>query len=268
MNPIDALFRRLRADHRPAFMPFLTAGDPDLAFTRDALPAAAAAGASLMEVGFPFSDPIADGPVIQASYTRALAPGLKLADVFATLKQVTSAPGWATPLVAMTSYSLIWRKGVEAFLDAAQAAGLSGAVVPDLPAEEADDLAQRCRERDFKLVLLVTPTTAPERAARVVAACGGFVYVVSVVGITGERDRLPDHLRGLIERLRGLTDLPLCVGFGVSKPDHVRQLRGLADGVIVGSALVKKLEAAGTRRAEALAELKATVAELSGALTD
>src|SRR5688500_8700789 len=134
MNPIDALFQRLRAENRKAFMPFLTAGDPDLAFTREVIPAAAAAGASLMEIGFPFSDPIADGPVIQASYTRALARGLKLADVFDTLKQVTSTPGWQTPLVAMASYTLIFKKGAAAFLDAAQAAGLCGAVVPDLPA--------------------------------------------------------------------------------------------------------------------------------------
>ncbi len=268
MNPIDALFQRLRADGRKAFMPFLTAGDPDLAFTREVVPAAAAAGASLIEVGFPFSDPIADGPVVQASYTRALARGLKLADVFDSLKQVTAAPGWQTPLAAMASYSLIYKKGPEAFLDAAQAAGLSGAVVPDLPAEEADELAARCRDRDFKLVLLVTPTTSPERAERIVRACSGFVYVVSVVGITGERDRLPAQLRDMLARLRRVTELPLCVGFGVSRPEHVRELREVADGVIVGSALVRKLEAAGTPdgRAKALADIRDTIAELSAAL--
>jgi tryptophan synthase alpha chain len=273
MNPIDALFRRLRAENRKAFMPFLTAGDPDLAFTRDAIATAADAGASLIEVGFPFSDPIADGPVIQASYTRALDKGLKLADLFATLTEVTAdmASGGRqppVPLVAMASYSLIFKKGPAAFLDAARAAGLSGAVVPDLPVEEADDLAKLFADRDFKLVLLVTPTTSPERAARVVKACGGFVYVVSVVGITGERDRLPAQLRDQIARLRQLTDLPLCVGFGVSRPDHVRDLKPLADGVIVGSALVKKLEGATTAegRAKALAEIRATVTELAGAL--
>lgn len=268
MNPIDALFRTLRAANRKAFVPFLPAGDPDLAFTAAALPAVAAAGASLIEVGFPFSDPIADGPVIQASYTRALAAGLKLADTFATLTRVTTAPGWATPLAAMASYSLVWRKGPDAFLDAATAAGLSGAVVPDLPVEEADDFAQRCRDRDFKLILLVTPTTSPARAERVVRACGGFVYVVSVVGITGERATISEQLPALITRLRGITDLPLCVGFGVSRPEQVRELGGLADGVIVGSALVRKLEAAGTPagRAAALADIAATVRDLSAAL--
>jgi tryptophan synthase alpha chain len=270
MNPIDDLFRRLRAEKRPAFMPFVTAGDPDLAFTRDLLPAAAAAGADLFEVGFPFSDPIADGPVIQASYTRALARGLKLADVFATLREVAAAQGAdaprsPAPMVAMASYSLMFRKGPAAFVDAAKAAGLSGAVVPDLPVEEAEDLAKLAADRDFKLILLVTPTTSPQRAERVVKACGGFVYVVSVVGITGERDRMPAGLRDLLARLRTMTDLPLCVGFGVSRPEHVRELREIADGVIVGSAVVKRLEAAGADRAAALAGVRQLIGELSAA---
>lgn len=268
MNPIDALFARLKAEGRKAFVPFLPAGDPDLAFTASALDAVADAGASLIEVGFPFSDPIADGPVIQASYTRALSRGLKLDELFATVKGATQSPGWQTPTVAMASYSLVWRKGPDAFLDAAKAAGISGAVVPDLPVEEADELAARCRDRDFKLILLVTPTTDPKRAEKIVRACGGFVYVVSVVGITGERAALSSELPALIQRLRGVTDLPLCVGFGVSKPEHVRNLRDLADGVIVGTALVKKLELAGTPegRTQALADLSSTVRELAAAL--
>ncbi len=125
MNPIDALFQSLRAAKRKAFMPFVTAGDPDLAFTRELIPAVAEAGANLIEVGFPFSDPIADGPVIQASYTRALDKHLKLADLFASLKDVTQRPGWKTPLVAMASYSLMFKKGPAAFIETAQAAGLS-----------------------------------------------------------------------------------------------------------------------------------------------
>jgi tryptophan synthase alpha chain len=268
MNPIDDLFCRLRAENRKAFMPFVTAGDPDMAFTRDLLPAVAEAGASLIEVGFPFSDPIADGPVIQASYTRALDKGLKLADIFAAVRDTTARPGWQTPLVAMASYSLLYKKGADSFITEALAAGLSGAVVPDLPVEEAAELAKLAADRDFKLILLVTPTTSPTRAERVVKACGGFVYVVSVVGITGERDRLPVALRDQIARLRTMTDLPLCVGFGVSRPDQVQELRDLADGVIVGSALVKKLAEAGTPagRAKTLEDIRAFVRELSGAL--
>lgn len=268
MNPIDALFQRLRSQGRKAFMPFATAGDPDLAFTRELLPAVAGAGADLIEVGFPFSDPIADGPVIQASYTRALDKHLKLADVFAALKDVTTRPGWNTPTVAMASYSLMFKQGPAAFIERAQAAGLSGAVVPDLPVEEAEDLSKLAADRDFKLILLVTPTTSPARAEKVVRACSGFVYVVSVVGITGERDRLPVQLSEQIARLRTMTDLPLCVGFGVSKPEHLRGLKDLADGVIVGSALVKKLETATdpASRAKALADVKSLVQELSAAL--
>jgi tryptophan synthase alpha chain len=266
MNPIDALFRDLRARKRAAFMPFVTAGDPDLAFTRELLPVVAEAGADMFEVGFPFSDPIADGPVVQASYTRALEKRLKLTDLFATLKEVTSRPGWKTPLVAMASYSLIHKKGPEAFIEAATGAGLSGMVVPDLPAEEADELSKLAAGRDFKLILLVTPTTSPERVERIVRACSGFVYVVSVVGITGARDRLPEGLRELFARLRNVTDLPLCVGFGVSKPEHVRELKNIADGVIVGSALVKKLELALSDRPGAITGIKRLVAELSSAL--
>src|SRR5262249_42242815 len=162
-----------------AFMPFITAGDPDLAFTRELIPAAAEAGADLFEVGFPFSDPIADGPVIQASYTRALDKNLKLADIFSTLGQITRTPGWKTPLVAMASYSLMFKKGPAEFIDLAQASGLSGAVVPDLPVEEAEELSKLARAKEFKLILLVTPTTSPGRAEKVVKACSGFVYVVS-----------------------------------------------------------------------------------------
>ncbi|MBX9579853.1 MAG: tryptophan synthase subunit alpha [Gemmataceae bacterium] len=268
MNPIDELFGRLKADGRKAFVPFVPAGDPDIGFTRELLPAVADAGASLIEVGFPFSDPIADGPVIQASYTRALSTGLKLADIFAATKDITARPGWNTPLVAMASYSLVYRKGPAAFIDAARAAGLSGAVVPDLPVEEAEELAKLSADRDFGLTLLVTPTTSPERAEQVVRACTGFVYVVSVVGITGERDKLPAGLREMVGRLRALTDRPLCVGFGVSRPDHVREVAAVADGVIVGTALVRKLEAAGADRAGALAAARGLVEELSGALPE
>jgi tryptophan synthase alpha chain len=266
MNAIDALFQNLRTARRKAFMPFVTAGDPDLAFTSELIPAVADSGADLIEIGFPFSDPIADGPVIQASYTRALDQHLKLADIFATLGRITSRPGWKTPLVAMASYSLMFKKGPAAFIDAARASGLSGTVVPDLPVEEAEELSKLAAERDFKLILLVTPTTSLPRSEKVVKACSGFVYVVSVVGITGERDKLPVQLREQLSRLRTMTDLPLCVGFGVSKPEHVRDLQEIADGVIVGSALVKNLEAAATDRAAGLAGARRLVSELSGAL--
>src|SRR5262249_55777372 len=246
MNPIDQLFQRLRAQGRKAFMPFLTAGDPDLPATLAAGRELVRAGADLIEIGFPYSDPIADGPVIQASYTRALERGLRLDDVFTCVRQLADSPG-VTPLVAMASFSLIHRRGPEAFLRHAQQAGLSGAIVPDLPLEESEDLGELAAASDFKLIHLVTPTTPRERALRIAQRSTGFLYCVSVTGITGERDQLPEQLREQLTWLRGQTDLPLCVGFGISRPEHVRMFRDCADGIIVGSALVRRLEQAATR---------------------
>jgi tryptophan synthase alpha chain len=252
-NAIDALFQRLRSAGRKAFIPFLTGGDPDLAATVRLARALAGAGASILEVGFPYSDPIADGPVIQASYTRVLDRGLRLEDLFRTVAGLAAEPEFAggqVPRVAMVSYSLIHRRGAAAFLDQARAAGLSGAIVPDLPVEESATLEKLAAERDLKLIQLVTPTTPPERAREIARRSTGFLYCVSVTGITGERDRLPAELLDQLAWLRRQTDLPLCVGFGISRPEHVRMLREVADGVIVGSAVVRHLEQAGTRPLE------------------
>src|SRR5262245_27890314 len=241
MNAIDDLFKRLRQAKQKAFMPFVTAGDPSPIATTELIHDLDSAGCHLFEIGFPFSDPIADGPVVQASYTRALDRGLKVDDVFAC---VEAARGTKAPLVGMVSYTLVHRRSPTAFIERAKKAGFSGAIVPDLPAEEANAFASICAERDFKNIMLVTPTTPPARAEKIVRLSTGFVYCVSVAGITGERDKLPDELLGQLRHLRGLTDLPLCVGFGVSKPEHVRMLREAVDGVIVGSALVRRLEKA------------------------
>src|SRR5947208_3864365 len=239
MNPIDQLFGRLRAQGRKAFLAFLTAGDPDLATTLAAGRELVRAGADLIEIGFPYSDPIADGPVIQASYTRALQRGLRLDEVFACVRQLADTPEVKekTPLVAMVSYSLIHRRGPEAFLRQAQEAGLSGAIVPDLPVEESERLGELAAARDFKLIHLVTPTTPRDRALRIARCSTGFLYCVSVTGITGERDRLPPELLERLGWLRRQTELPICVGFGISKPEHVRMLRDAVDGIIVASAI-------------------------------
>jgi tryptophan synthase alpha chain len=245
MNPIDTLFQRLRSEKRKAFIPFVTAGDPDVAATDQVVREVVSRGASLVEIGFPYSDPIADGSVIQASYTRALNNGLSIDDAFACAAKLTSARLLAergVPLVAMVSFSLVHRRTPEKFIAQALASGLSGAIVPDLPVEEADALARIAAGLDFKLIHLVTPTTPRERALRIARASTGFLYCVSVTGITGERERLPEALLEQLAWLRQQTNLPLCVGFGISKPEHVRMLRDSVDGVIVGSALVKKLE--------------------------
>jgi tryptophan synthase alpha chain len=240
MNPIDQLFKRLIADRTKAFIPFVTAGDPDLDATAKLLRECARRGASLIEVGFPYSDPIADGSVIQASYTRTLSKGLSVDAIFSAMRALNEV---TVPMVAMVSYTLVHHRGPERYIIDAKAAGFSGAIVPDLPVDEAEDLAKLAASHDFKLILLVTPTTPRERATRIAQLSTGFLYCVSVVGITGERSQLPPDLLDQLRWLRTQTPLPLCVGFGISTPDHVKMLRDAADGVIVGSALVRKLEA-------------------------
>jgi tryptophan synthase alpha chain len=263
MNPIDAVFRKLRAEGRKAFMPFVTAGDPDLRTTVRLIDELGRRGATLIEVGFPYSDPIADGSVVQASYTRALDRGVRIDDIFAALPK---SP--AVPLVAMVSYSLVHHRGPAKFVAQAKQAGISGAIVPDLPVDEAAELARIAADADFKLVLLVTPTTPRERARRIAQLSSGFLYCVSVVGITGERRALPPELTEQLRWLRTQTELPLCVGFGISQPEHVRALRDFADGVIVGSALVRRLEQIGPRPAEAVVEEIAAQAQALSAALD
>jgi tryptophan synthase alpha chain len=266
MNPVDALFQRLRAQNRKAFIPFVTAGDPDLLTTQTLLSDLARRGANLIEVGFPYSDPIADGSVVQASYTRALHKGVRIDDIFRAIHAVTKAApfrGGEVPLVAMLSYSLVHHRGPEAFVAQAQSAGLSGAIVPDLPAEESAPLARLAADRDFKLIQLVTPTTPRERAIDIAQRSTGFLYCVSVVGITGERAEIPATLVDQLRWLRTQTQLPLCVGFGISKPEHVTALREHIDGIIVGSALVRRLEQIGGYPAD---QIIREIGELAGSL--
>jgi len=262
MNPIDALFQRLRSEGRKAFIPFVTAGDPDLPASMQLIRQLPGRGASLIEVGFPYSDPIADGAVIQASYTRALKRGIHLDDIFARIAALHKEAPFSkgdVPLVSMVSYSLVYHRGVERFINQAKAAGFSGAIVPDLPVDESEGIVAIAAANDFKLIHLITPTTPHERAVRIAKRSTGFIYYVSVVGITGERTELPPELIDQIRWLRGQTDLPICVGFGISKPEHVRMLRDHVDGVIVGSAIVRRLEQVGQR---SIAEVEKDVGEL------
>jgi tryptophan synthase alpha chain len=247
MNPIDALFQKLRHEGRKAFVPFVTAGDPNAEGTIQLVEELVHRGANLVEVGFPYSDPIADGPVIQASYTRVLDRGLRLDDVFGCARRAAERLDRKTPLAGMVSFSIVHRRGPGAFLHQAKEAGFSGLIVPDLPAEEAGDLSQLAAERDLKLIQLVTPTTPRDRAVQIAKLSTGFLYCVSITGITGERDRLPEELCDQLAWLRRQTELPLCVGFGVSRPEHVRAIRDVADGIIVGSAIVRRVEQAGIR---------------------
>jgi tryptophan synthase alpha chain len=263
-SAIDQMFHGLRAQGRKALMPFVTAGDPDLEFTAAVLREVVARGSHLCEVGIPYSDPIADGPVIQASYTRALARRIKLGQILAMLRGV--APGLAAPVVTMVSYAIVHRHGLKQYVADAKAAGVAGAIVPDLLVEEADELAGICQDADFSLIQLVTPTTPRERALRIARTSTGFIYYVSVTGITGERTQLPRDLIDNVTWLRGQTDLPICIGFGISQPEHVKLLAPVADGLIVGSAIVRRIASATDRpRDETLRDVGDYVAGLLAA---
>ena len=238
-GPLAKTFAALAKDGRKALAPFVTAGDPDLDTTLAVLEALDRAGAAVCELGVPYSDPIADGPVIQASYTRALAAGFTLEKFFEMVRKATGRV--KMPILAMVSYSIIYRRGIDRFVDDAAAAGLAGLVVPDLPLEESDVLDVTCKGANLALVRLVTPTTPPERAAEIAKRSTGFLYCVSVAGVTGARTDLPE---GLVERVKWLqtkTDVPVLVGFGVSTPEQVKLLSSVADGAIVGSALVRRV---------------------------
>jgi tryptophan synthase alpha chain len=265
MSSIDELFANLRSQRRKALMPFVTAGDPDLKFTAAVLKELVQRGSHLCEVGIPYSDPIADGPVIQASYTRALEHKTKLSEIFGMLGEV--APKLAAPLVTMVSYAIVYRHGLEQYVDDVCERGVAGLIVPDLPVEESAALLKICSARDVSLIQLVTPTTPRERALRIAATSTGFLYYVSVAGITGERQQLPKGLVDNVGWLRGQTELPICIGFGISRPEHVKLLAPVADGLIVGSAIVRRVAAAADKpRDGVLRDVGQYVAELIKAL--
>lgn len=249
---IDQTFANLREKKQLAFMPFVTAGYPSLDSLSALLPALEKAGANLIEIGFPFSDPIADGPVIQESYTRALEKKIRVADVFAAIKKAKTNVG--IPLVAMVSYSIVFRFGLEKFCQTAIDAGISGLILPDLPPPEAKDVARRVNSAGLKTILLVAPTTPLERRKEIAELCTGFVYYLSLTGITGERTSLPSDITRSLQQFRSVTDRPICVGFGISKPEHLKQLEHVADGAIVGSAIVRSIKEHSTESPTAVAE--------------
>jgi tryptophan synthase alpha chain len=199
-------------------MPFVTAGDPDVATTVKLVQRLAAENVDLIEVGFPYSDPIADGPVIQASYTRALSSGVTIDGILSAFKAVKSDS--LPPLIPMVSYAIIMRRGVERFLKEAVDAGFSGLIVPDLPGDEAGEMFAVVRRHGLELIQLVAPGTGRERVRKVLESCSGFVYCLGVAGITGERQNVAEALLNQLSWLREETTLPLAVGFGVSRPDR------------------------------------------------
>jgi tryptophan synthase alpha chain len=240
MSPIEATFARLRAEGGRALVAYFTAGDPDLDTTRRLAEEAARRGADLIELGLPFSDPLADGPTIQRAGARALAGGTSLRALYAMVADLRGRV--ETPLCLLTYANPLYRHGFETAARDAAAAGFAGLIVPDLPPEESGPLARAAARAGLDLVLLASPTSGPARLRRIARASRGFVYLVPVTGITGERATLPPELVALVRDLRAVSTRPICVGFGISTPAHVAEVVRYADGAIVGSAIVRLVE--------------------------
>lgn len=257
---LEALFSRTRAEGRAAFCPYFVTGFPDPATSTRAVVAAAESGADIIEVGMPFSDPLADGPTIQAASQVALDAGVKVEHAFEHVRAIRGS-GPTLP-VLMTYFNLVHNCGVEAFLDRALEAGSAGLIIPDLPLEEADLVRTEARRREIDLIALIAPTTPDSRLSRISAGASGFLYLVSVTGVTGARQDLSASLESYLARVRSQTGLPLCVGFGISSPAQASRVARAADGVIVGSALVSCIEEAREGPDEAGPAIERAVREL------
>jgi len=241
MTAIDDVFARCAKEGRAAFIPFLMAGDPGLEATASFIEALAAGGADVIELGVPFSDPMADGPINQRAGVRALQAGTKLSNIFELVARHRDRLG--VPIVLFTYFNPIHARGVERFAEQAAASGVDGVLCVDLPPEEGNrDLVPALRDQGVDSIFLLAPTSTKERVDKVAAASSGFVYYVSRTGVTGERAALPAELVRDVKRLRKRIDLPIAVGFGISSPAQVAAVGEVADGVVVGSALVRLVE--------------------------
>ncbi len=236
MSRIAETFERLRAEGRPGLVTYTTAGDPDLARSADILRTLARAGADVLEVGVPFSDPLADGPVIQRAVERALAAG---GSMRATLDMIASIRADVhTPIVLFTYANPIVRMGLDTFAARAAAAGVDGVLALDLPVEEADEFREALTRHGIDTIFLLSPTTIESRIKRAAELGRGFLYGISRLGVTGARDTVATGAEEMVRRIRSITDLPLALGFGISKPEHVAEVGRYADAAVVGSALV------------------------------
>ena len=251
-NRIIKKFAALRAAGKQTLLPFITAGYPSLETTAAVLRELDSSGAGMCELGIPFTDPVADGPVIQASYTAALAAGVTTHGIFDVVREFRRAGG-QLPLAAMVSYSIVFRHGPAQFTKEAAEAGLDGLIIPDLPLDESAEMERFAAEQGVALVLLIAPTTPAQRRLEIARHSRGFIYYISVAGITGQRDTLPAETLSAVEELRRHTDTPVCVGFGISNAATVQEVWRVADGAIVGSAIVKRMEEHASLGAEEIA---------------
>ncbi len=243
-NLLNSTFQAARHQKRALVCPFFTAGYPDLAASAGLLRTAQEAGCGCVEWGIPFSDPVADGPVIQASFTAALERGVTPARALEAVGEARKN-GVTIPVVAMVSFSIVFRHGVEIFCQRCRENGVNGLIIPDLPLEEAPAVVKLARHAGLGSCLLVSPATPARRRAEITRLCDGFVYYLSVAGITGERQKLPADMADNLAQMRRETDQPICVGFGIATPAQAAQVAQLADGVIVGSAIIRRLTECG-----------------------
>lgn len=240
MTSVSDCFKSLQDHSQCALIPFITAGDPDLKTTAQALRVLDKSGADMIELGVPYSDPLADGPTIQAAATRALQHGTRLDQVLEMVKDV--APELKAPLILFTYYNPILNRGIELFLKQIAEVGVKGLVVPDLPLEEAESLLKPAAEMGIEVILLVAPTSPKERIEAIAHQSQGFIYLVSVTGVTGIRTQVESRVQEILQQMRTVTDKPIGVGFGISEPEQAKQVKDWgADAVIVGSAFVKRL---------------------------
>jgi tryptophan synthase alpha chain len=238
-NRIEAAMTRLGSAGKKGLLPYVTAGLPDLDTTPRILEALAELGVTAVELGFPYSDPIADGPVIQSSFTRVLERGIRVREIFAMVSELRRR--CELPLLCMLSYSFVYRRGTKDFIRAARDAGLDGLILPDLSLEEAPQAAEMCKAAGLCLPMLASPASTPERRAKIASISTGFVYYMSVTGITGERKELPPELIENVRTLRQVSGRPVVVGFGISTAEQVRLVCSVSDGAIIGSALVRRI---------------------------
>lgn len=236
---ISVVFRNLKSQNQKAFIPYIMAGDPSLEKTYEYVMLLEDCGADIIELGVPFSDPLADGPTIQRAAERALEAGVTLKKIIPFVKRLREKTN--IPLALMTYYNPVFKYGENAFVNDASDAGVDGLIIPDLPPEEASTLIDAARKRSLDTIFLSAPTSTKERIEKIVSASRGFVYYVSMTGITGSKLALDKTFKSHIENIKRMADKPVAIGFGVSSPEDARMLSGLADGVIVGSAIVKIL---------------------------
>jgi tryptophan synthase alpha chain len=244
MSRLSDTFSRIRGNGSPGLVTYITAGDPDLQRTERIIAALDRAGADVLEIGVPFSDPLADGPVIQRATERALASGTTLTHVLDLVGRIRSSV--QAPIVIFSYANPIFRLGAARFADRAREAGVDGVLVLDLPIEEADDFRNMLSARGIDTILLLSPTTTDKRLERAAALGSGFLYAISRLGVTGARDRIADGAHEMVDRIRRVSDLPVALGFGISKPEHVREVGQWADAAVVGSALVSVIAEAGS----------------------